>query len=89
MTVDEHLVETAQDLGAGSLSSLVNMALANELDRRARHASLGRLLSSWEAELGPVPVAEAEAASAGFGDLDASAALPQRSARSRGRHGAA
>ena len=39
VTVDEGLVEAVQALGDDSLSSVVNAALASELDRRARAAS--------------------------------------------------
>ena len=48
VTVDEELVETAHALGRDSLSSVVNRALEREVDRRARHGALGRLLAEWE-----------------------------------------
>ena len=54
VTVDEELVETAHALGADSLSSVVNRALEREVDRRARHAALGRLLAEWDDAHGPV-----------------------------------
>jgi hypothetical protein len=47
VTVDEHLVELVHQLGAESLSSVVNVALAAEVDRMARAAALGRLLAEW------------------------------------------
>lgn len=73
VTVDEDLVETAQALGAESLSSVVNQALAREVDRRARSAALGRLLADWEERLGPVDDAASAWASATFDTLDGTA----------------
>jgi hypothetical protein len=90
VTVDESLVEAVQALGAGSLSGVVNAALAEEVDRRARSAALGRLLADWEEAFGPVPgdfVAEAVAA---FDDLDATAgATTAETGRQRRKRGAA
>ena len=54
VTVDEDLVDAVQVLGADSLSSVVNAALASEVERRARAAALGRLLAEWDAAFGPV-----------------------------------
>ncbi len=70
VTVDEELVETAHTLGAESLSSVVNQALAQEVDRRARAAALGRLLADWETRLGPVDAEATAWAVAAFDDLD-------------------
>ena len=76
VTVDEHLVRAAQTLGAESLSSVVNAALAQEVDRRARAAALERLLAGWDAEFGPVGEEAAAAARAAFDDVDAAARSP-------------
>jgi hypothetical protein len=84
VTVDEDLVEAVQDLGAESLSSVINAALASEVDRRARASALERLLAEWDAEFGPVPAAVAASAAAAFDDLDATAEA-RRSAPARGR----
>ena len=70
VTVDEELVETAHALGADSLSSVVNRALEREVDRRARHAALGRLLAEWVAAPGPVEDATAAWAPTQFDRLD-------------------
>lgn len=81
VTVDEELVTAVQSLGAESLSHVVNAALADEVDRRARAAALGSLLADWEAAFGPVPDADAAAAAAVFDDLDAtSTGLDRRTA---------
>lgn len=77
VTVDEGLVRTVQVLGAESLSSVVNAALANEVDRRARAAALARMLDEWDADFGTVPAeAATAAAAAAFDDLDAVGAAP-------------
>ena len=70
VTVDEELVETAHALGADSLSSVVNRALEREVDRRARHAALGRLLAEWDAAHGPVKDDTAAWAATQFDRLD-------------------
>jgi hypothetical protein len=71
VTVDEELVETVQAAGGESLSAVVNAALAQEVERRARRAALGRLLAEWEAAAGPVSEAAAGDARAAFDELDA------------------
>lgn len=76
VTVDEELVESARALGEPSLSAVVNEALAQELDRRARAATLARMLSEWDATFGPVPEHAALAAVAAFDDVDAVASGP-------------
>jgi hypothetical protein len=78
VTVDEDLVAAVHALGAESLSSVVNTALAGEVDRRARAAALERLLAGWDAELGSVSEAAAAVARAAFDDLDAVDAPPPR-----------
>ena len=70
MTVDEEVVAAARNLGPTSLSAVVNTALINEMDRRARALALQQLLAQWESQLGPVPPAEQEAARAAFDELD-------------------
>lgn len=86
VTVDEDLVESVQALGAGSLSAVVNEALAAEVERRARAAALGRLLAEWDATFGPVSAEAAAAAAAAFDDLDAVAVTrPEGTARRRRR----
>lgn len=79
VTVDEDLVTAAQSLGDASLSSIVNAALAEEVDRRARAAALSRMLAEWDAEFGPVDEAHRAAAAAAFDDLDATAGPPPES----------
>lgn len=76
VTVDEELVETAHALGAETLSSVVNHALAREVDRRARAAALERLLAEWDAAHGPVSDDDATWAAAAFDDLDGVAVKP-------------
>lgn len=85
MTVDEDLVESVQALGAESLSSVVNTALAHEVERRARAAALGRLLSGWDEAFGPVGAEAADDAAAAFDDLDAVAITADPPARRRRR----
>lgn len=87
VTVDENLVETVAALGADSLSSVVNSALAAEVERRARAAALARLLAEWDAAFGPVPDDATAAAAAAFDDVDAVTAPP--AATRRRRRGAA
>ena len=69
VTVDEELVNAVQG-GSESLSSVVNTALAGEVDRRARAATLRRLLASWDDAHGPVDDAAADGARQAFDDLD-------------------
>jgi hypothetical protein len=90
VTVDDELVDAVRALNADSLSSVVNAALANELDRRARAATLGRILGDWDARFGTVPDEVAAAASAAFDDLDATGDQPApRRKPQRRRRGAA
>jgi hypothetical protein len=83
VTVDEELVEAVQALGAESMSAVVNAALADEIDRRSRAASLARLLEHWDERFGPVGADAATAAAAAFDDLDAAGNAEPRSQRSR------
>jgi len=89
VTVDEDLVRTVQTLGSESLSSVVNAALASEVDRRARAAALERMLAEWDAAFGPVSDEAAAAASAAFDDLDALTNDAQPAVGGRRRRGAA
>ena len=59
VTVDEELMELAAATGT-PVSTLVNDALAEHLDRLARHAALGDLLAAWDRDLGPITVDERE-----------------------------
>lgn len=70
VTVDEEVVEQARLLGESHLSAIVNEALASHVERLARRAALRRLLDTWDAELGPIPDAEAAAARSAFDELD-------------------
>lgn len=85
VTVDEDLVADVQALGAESLSSVVNAALASEVERRARAAALGRMLAEWDAAFGPVPAAAVAAAGAAFDELDAIAANAEPVSQGRRR----
>jgi hypothetical protein len=71
VTVDAELVAAVRDLGTASLSSVVNTALAAEVERRARAATLDRLLAEWDAAFGSVPPEATAAARAAFDDADA------------------
>ena len=89
VTVDEDLVESVHALGAESLSAVVNEALAAEVERRARAAALGRLLSDWDTSFGPVSEGAAAAAAGAFDDADAVAAAPAARPVRRHRRGVA
>lgn len=89
VTVDEDLVQSVQALGSESLSAVVNDALAAEVERRARAAALGRLLTEWDAAFGPVSEDAAAAAADAFDDADAVAAAPVARPARRRRRGAA
>lgn len=70
VTVDEELVESVQQLETGSLSSVVNAALAAEVQRRARAAALARQLAEWDDAYGPVSPELSAWAEQVFDDLD-------------------
>lgn len=89
VTVDDELVDDIQSLGADSLSSVINSALAHEVDRRARAAALQRLLAAWDAELGPVPDEATAAAADAFDDLDAAREPDRRAPKVKRKKGAA
>jgi hypothetical protein len=71
VTVDEDLVAFIHQAGGESLSAVVNAALANEIERRGRHAALGELLAHWEALDGPVLPELAADARAAFDEVGA------------------
>jgi len=70
VTVDEELVDAARRLGVESLSSVVNSALAEHVDRAARRAALGALLDEWDAKFGPVDDETLAWAEDAFDELD-------------------
>jgi predicted transcriptional regulator len=63
ITVPDDLLDLARAAGL-NVSRLAASALAEELDRRAKAAALDAYLADLDAELGPVPQAESEAAAA-------------------------
>jgi Arc/MetJ family transcription regulator len=71
VTVDEELVAAVRRDGTETLSSVVNAALAEEVERRARRAALGRLLAEWDAAAGPVAPEALADAEAAFDDVEA------------------
>jgi hypothetical protein len=78
VTVDEELVELVHELGEHSLSSVVNAALAEHVERLGRLASLRDLLDRWEAEAGPVSAEAAADAAAAFDQFEDDASLVAR-----------
>jgi hypothetical protein len=75
VSIDEELVSAVQGLGRATLSGVINVALAAEVDRQSRAAALKRLLDQWDARFGPVSDAATDAARAAFDDVDAVAVL--------------
>lgn len=69
VTIDEELLELANDSGT-PVSTLVNVALAEHLDRLARRAALGDLLERWDALLGPIDGRERADIRASFAEAD-------------------
>jgi post-segregation antitoxin (ccd killing protein) len=63
ITVPDELLARARAAGL-SISRVTSAALAEELDRHAKIAELDAYLAELDAELGPVPAAEAAAARA-------------------------
>jgi hypothetical protein len=70
VTVDKELIDAVHAMGTSSLSSVVNAALAGEVDRRARARALESLLAEWDASFGPVSTEAAQEAAVAFEDLD-------------------
>ena len=89
VTVDEALVEAVHALGAESLSGVVNAALAQEVERRARSAALAHMLAEWDEAFGPVDEQAMGAAVAAFDDIDAVAPAGDPPSPRRRRRGAA
>jgi hypothetical protein len=73
VTVDADLVAAIRSEQGETLSAVVNAALVEEVDRRARRTALGRLLAEWDAAAGPVSAEAAALASAAFDELDVNA----------------
>ena len=69
VTIDEELVELANDSGT-PVSVLVNVALAEHLDRLARHAALGDLLEHWDSVHGPIDDTDRDDIRAAFAEAD-------------------
>lgn len=73
VTVDEELVEAVRSHSQDTLSSVVNAALAREIERRGRQVALGRFVAEWEAADGLIPEDLASQARRAFDDADAGA----------------
>ncbi len=71
VTVDEELLERAHQLGAKTISGVVNQALSSHLEQLGRQAALRQLLDRWDTEQGPISEAAAAEARAAFDELDA------------------
>ncbi|WP_210414916.1 type II toxin-antitoxin system CcdA family antitoxin [Microlunatus elymi] len=75
ITVPDEVLGRARAAGL-NVSQLATAALAEELDRRAKIAELDRYLRDLDAELGPIPADDEDAArawaDAAFGDAGAS-----------------
>lgn len=71
VTVDEELVEAVRGLGDEPLSAVVNDALAEEVDRRARARALGRLVEGWRHDFGEPAAEDVAFAATAFDELDA------------------
>jgi post-segregation antitoxin (ccd killing protein) len=71
ITIPDELLAHARAAGL-SVSRLAAVALAEELDRRAKVAALDAYLAEMDAELGPVPEAELEQAAAWADEVMAS-----------------
>lgn len=63
ITIPDELLEHARAAGL-NVSRLAAAALVEELDRRAKIAALDAYLAELDAELGPIPQAEQDAAAA-------------------------
>lgn len=75
VTVDEELVDLAHEFGEQKLSTVVNAALAEHVERLGRLATLRQLLDRWEAQAGPVPPDIRADATAAFDEADDSPSL--------------
>jgi len=81
ITVPDELLERARSAGL-NVSRVASCALLEELDRRDKIAALDSYLRELDAELGPVPAAEQDAARSwaaqALGDATAPTAEPAR-----------
>lgn len=84
ITIPDELLEQARAAGL-NVSRLAAAALAEELDRRARIAALDAYLAELEAEFGPVPDAELQAAAAWADGLQAGRPVAKRTDRGKRR----
>jgi Post-segregation antitoxin CcdA len=87
ITIPDELLEHARAAGL-NVSRLASAALVEELDRRAKIAALDAYLAEQEAEFGPVPASDLEAAAVWADQLETSRPMsgrtgnPSRGARS-------
>jgi predicted transcriptional regulator len=77
ITVPDELLDLARAAGL-NVSRLAAAALVEELDRRAKIAALDAYLAEQEAEFGPVPASELEAAAEWADRLETSRPAPGR-----------
>ncbi len=70
VTVDEELVALVQDLGAASLSAVVNDALAAQADHLARRRALETMLLEWDDQYGPVSDEDQAWAAGAFDEVE-------------------
>ena len=81
ITIPDELLEHARAAGL-NVSRLAAAALAEELARRAKIAALDAYLAELDAELGPIPQAERDAAAA-WADQVTGRPAPKKTARGR------
>ena len=84
ITVPDELLNRARDAGL-NVSRLTALALAEELDRRAKLAELDTYLAELDAELGPVSPQERVSAEAWADGIEAAAAAGASAARRTSR----
>lgn len=77
ITIPDELLEHARVVGL-NVSRLAAAALAEELDRREKVAALDAYLAEMDAELGPVPDADLQEATAWADRLEASRPVSKR-----------
>jgi len=70
VTVDEELVAMVQDLGAASLSAVVNDALAAQADHLARRRALEAMLLEWDHQFGSVSDEDRAWAAGAFDEVE-------------------
>ena len=81
ITISDELLEHARAAGL-NVSRLAAAAVAEELDRRAKTAALDAYLAELEADLGPIPQADQEAAVA-WADQITGRPAPRKASRGR------